>query len=217
MTTTRITMALFVALCLSMNAFAQYDDEYDIEEWTLDDEEEVAPKPQHKEYKNAFYLQYSPSRYKVGEEQDRIHFNEMTIGYSRFIEVVEDMPYFVEVGANMKFSWETSDLKARVLTFRIPVNVMYKWYLWKDKDYAIAPFAGASIRAIAMAREHTGAESTSLIGNPYDWHHFQVSWQTGLRFYMKRYFFGVSYSRDFRDSSKYPGVRECGVHFGVGF
>ena len=49
MTTTRIKMALFAALCLSLNAFAQYDDEYDIEEWTLDEEEEVAPKPQHKE------------------------------------------------------------------------------------------------------------------------------------------------------------------------
>ena len=216
MTTTRIKMALFAALCLSLNAFAQYDDEYDIEEWTLDEEEEVAPKPQHKEYKNAFYLQYSPSRYKPGEELNRIHFNEMTVGYSRFIEVVEDMPYFVEVGANMKFSWETSDLKARVLTFRIPVNVMYKWYPWKEKDYAIAPFAGASIRAIAMAREYTGAESTSLLSGD-GWRHFQVSWQTGVRFYLKRYFFGVSYSRDFRDSSKYPGVRECGVHFGVGF
>ena len=46
MTTTRIKMALFAALCLSLNAFAQYDDEYDIEEWTLDEEEEIAPKPQ---------------------------------------------------------------------------------------------------------------------------------------------------------------------------
>ena len=216
MTTTRIKMALFAALCLSLNVFAQYDDEYDIEEWTLDEEEEVAPKPQHKEYKNAFYLQYSPSRYKPGEELNRIRFDEMTVGYSRFIEVVEDMPYFVEVGANMKCSWETSILNARVLTFRIPVNVMYKWYLWKDKDYAIAPFAGASIRAIAMAREHMEAKSTSLL-NGGGWNHFQVSWQTGVRFYLKRYFFGVSYSRDFRDSSKYPGVRECGVHFGVGF
>lgn len=216
MITTRIKMALFVVLCLGLNAYAQFDDTYDVEEWTLDDEEEVAPKPQHKEYKNALYLQYSPSRYKV-DEDNRVKFNEILVGYSRFIQVVEDVPFFVEVGANMKFSWETSDLKARVLTFRIPVNVTYKWYPWKEKDYAIAPYAGASIRAIAMAREHTEAESTCLIGSPYDWHHFQVAWQTGIRFYLKRYFVGISYSRDFRDSSKYPGVRECGVHFGVGF
>ena len=208
-------MALFAVLCFGLGARAQFDDTYDVEEWTLDDEEEVAPKPQHKKFGNAFYLQYSPSRYKVNEDE-RIHFNEMTAGYFRSIEVVEDMPYFVEVGANMKFSWETSDLKARVLTFRIPVNVIYKWYPWKEKDYAIAPFAGASIRAIAMAREHTGAESTSLL-NGGGWRHFQVSWQTGVRFYLNRYFLGISYSRDFRDSSKYPGVRECGVQLGYCF
>ena len=215
MFTTRTKMALFAMLCLGLNAQAQFDDTYDVEEWTLDDEEEVAPKPQHKEYKNAFFLQYSPSRYKVNDG-DRVKFNEVAVGYSRFIEVVEDTPYFVEVGANMKFSWETNDLKARVLTFRIPVNVMYKWYPWKEKDYAIAPFAGASIRAIAMAREHTGAESTSLL-NGGGWRHFQVAWQTGVRFYLNRYFLGISYSRDFRDSSKYPGVRECGVHVGCCF
>ena len=214
MITTRIKMALSVVLCFGLNAQAQFDDTYDVEEWTLDEEEE-APKPQHKEYNNAFYLQYSPSRYKV-DEGNRLKFNEFTLGYSRFIQVVEDVPYFVEVGANMKFSWETSDLKARALTFRIPVNVTYKWYPWKEKDYAIAPYAGASIRAIAMAREHTGPESTNLL-NGGGWRHFQVSWQTGVRFYLNRYFLGISYSRDFRDSSKYPGVRECGVHFGVGF
>ena len=215
MITTRIKMALFAMLCLGLNAQAQFDDTYDVEEWTLDDEEEV-PKPQHKEYKNAFYLQYSPSRYKVGEAVEKVRFNEFTLGYSRFIEVVEDMPYFVEVGANMKFSWETKLMNTRAITFRIPINVIYKWYPWKDKDYAIAPFAGASIRAIAMAREHSGAESTSLL-NGGGWNHFQVAWQTGVRFFLNRYFLGISYSRDFRDSSKYPGVRECGVHFGFCF
>lgn len=216
MTTTRFKMALLAVLCIGVNARAQFDDTYDVEEWTLDDVEDAAPKPQHKEYKNALFLQYSPSRYKV-DESDRIKFNEMLMGYSRFIEVVEDKPYFVEVGANMKFSWETSVMDARVLTFRIPVNVMYKWYPWDKKDFAIAPYAGVSIRAIAMAREHTGEESKSLIGGTHDWHHFQVAWQVGLRFFLNRYFLGASYSRDFRDSSKYPGVRECGVHFGVCF
>ena len=116
----------------------------------------------------------------------------------------------------MKFSWETSKIKARVITFRIPVNVLYKIYPWKEKDYAIAPFAGASVRAVAMAREHTGAKSTSLLGDG-GWDSFQVSWQAGVRFYLNRYFLGVSYTRDFHDTSKYPGVRECGVHFGYSF
>ena len=216
MNTTRLKMALFAILCFGLNAQAQFDDTYDVEEWTLDDEEET-PKAQHKEYKNAVYLQYSPSRYK-GDDDARVRFNEFTLGYSRFLQVVEDTPYFVEVGANMKFSYTVPDsrINARVLTFRIPVNVIYKWYPWKERDYAIAPYAGASIRAIAMARDLSGPESTSLL-NGGGWNHFQVSWQAGVRFYLNRYFLGFSYSRDFRDSSKYPGVRESGVHFGISF
>ena len=44
MNTTRIIMALFVVLCLNINVHAQFDDEYDVEEWTLDLEDEEAPK-----------------------------------------------------------------------------------------------------------------------------------------------------------------------------
>lgn len=213
MSTTRIIMALFVILCLSLQARAQFDDDYAVEEWTLDEEEE--PKPQHKEYKNALYLQYSLSRYKVSD-WNRVRFNEFLLGYNRIIQVVEDMPYFVEAGANIKFSWTKRTMDARVITFRIPVNVLYKIYLSKEKDYAIAPFAGASVRAIAMAREHAGAKSTNLLSGG-GWGSFQVAWQAGLRFYLNRYYLGISYSRDFRDSSKYPSVRESGVHLGYCF
>jgi len=210
---TRKIMALFAILCLSLNAWAQFDDTYDVEDWSLDLEEEEAPKPQHKEYKNAVYLQYSPSRYKVSDDS-RIHFNEFVLGYNRLIQVVEEQPYFVEVGANVKFSWSKREMEARVLTFRIPVNVLYKLYLSKEKDIAIAPFAGASVRAIAMA--HDCGSHTNLCGSN-GWGRFQVSWQAGLRCYLNRYYLGVSYSRDFRDSSNIPGVRECGVHFGYCF
>lgn len=206
-------MALFVVLCLSLNVHAQFDDEYSVDDWSLDLEEEEAPKPQHKEYKNAIYLQYSPSRYKVSDDS-RVHFNELLLGYNRIIQVVEEMPYFVEAGASIKFSWTKRKMDARLITFRIPVNVLYKIYLSKEKDYAIAPFAGASVRAIAMARDCT--THTNLCGGD-GWGRFQVAWQTGVRFYMNRYYLGISYSRDFRDSSKFPGVRECGVHLGYCF
>lgn len=213
MNPTRKIMALFAVLCLSLNAQAQFDGDYDVEDWSLDLEEEEAPKPQHKEYKNAIYLQYSPSRYLVSDD-NRLKFNEFTLGYNRIIEVVEDMPYFVEAGANVKFSWTKSEMEARLITFRVPVNVLYKIYLSREKDYAIAPFAGASVRVIAMA--HDCSSHTNLCDND-GWERFQVAWQAGVRFYMNRYYLGISYSRDFRDSSKYPGIRECGVHVGYCF
>lgn len=206
---------MFVMFCLCLSVKAQYDDNYDVEEWTLDFEEEEAPKPQHKEYKNTLYLQYSPSRYQVSDN-NRVKFNEFALGYSRNIQVLEEKPLFVEAGASMKFSWSQSEFNARVLTFRIPINIIYKIYPWKEKDYAIVPFAGASVRAIAMAREYSGEKSVNIMGDE-GWDAFQVSWQAGIRFYLNRYFLGVSYSRDFHDTSKYPGVRECGVHVGCCF
>ena len=214
MSPTRKTMALLAMLCLSINAWAQFDDSYSVEDWSLDPEEEETPKPQHKEYKNALYIQYSPSRYKVSDDS-RLNFNEFTLGYNRLIQVVEEKPYFVEAGANIKFSWTKNTMEARLITFRIPVNVLYKIYLSKEKDYAIAPFAGASVRAIAMA--HDCSSHTNLCGGDDGWGRFQVAWQAGVRFYLNRYFMGISYSRDFRDSSKIPGVRECGVHIGCCF
>lgn len=211
---TRKIMALFTVLCLCLNAQAQFDDDISVDDWSLDLEEEEAPKPQHKEYKNAVYLQYSPSRYKVNDDS-RIRFNELLLGYNRIIQVVEEMPYFVEAGACVKFSWTKRDeMNARLITFRIPVNVLYKIYLSKEKDYALVPFAGASVRAIAMA--HDCANHTNLCGGD-GWERFQVAWQAGMRFYLSRYYLGISYSRDFRDSSKFPGVRECGVHLGYCF
>lgn len=215
MRTVSKTLALLVLSCLSLNVQAQFDDSYEVEEWSLDAEEKEAPKPQHKEYKNAVYLQYSPSRYKVGDES-LMRFNEFVLGYNRLIQVVEEKPYFVEAGANMKFSWARGADKAFVLTFRVPVNVLYKIYLSREKDYAIAPFAGASVRLIAAARDLSGESSTNLCGED-GWGRFQVAWQAGLRFYLNRCYMGVSYSRDFRDNSKFPGVRECGVHVGYCF
>ena len=215
MRTVSKTLALLVMSCLSLNMQAQFDDSYEVEEWSLDSVEVETPKPQHKEYKNAVYLQYSPSRYKVGEDS-RMLFNEFLMGYNRLIQVVEEKPYFVEAGANIKFSWARGGDEAFVLTFRIPVNVLYKIYLSSKKDYAIAPFAGASVRAIAAARDYSGEGSTNLCGDD-GWQRFQVAWQAGLRFYLNRFYLGVSYSRDFRDNSKFPGVRECGIHLGYCF
>ena len=89
-------------LCISSITYAQYDNYDTVDDWTLEDVEEEVPKPQHKEYKNFFYLQYSPSRYHT--DDTKLKFNEFSVGYARSIQIMEDMPYFLEVGANIKYS-----------------------------------------------------------------------------------------------------------------
>ncbi len=209
-------LLLLPLLCLCLGIHAQYDDD-GIEDWTLPFDEEETAKPQHKEYKNAFWLQYSPTQY-LGTNDLKTGANELAVGYSRWIQVLEEKPLFVEAGASMKYSFPRGDWGRclRALTFRIPVNVTYKVYPWKDKDWAVAPYAGVSCRLIAMAKDCASAKTVNLIDDG-DWKRAQVAWQAGVRFHVGRCFLGVSYSRDFPDKSSIPTTQECGIHLGCCF
>ena len=190
-------------LCISSITYAQYDNYDTVDDWTLEDVEEEVPKPQHKEYKNFFYLQYSPSRYHT--DDTKLKFNEFSVGYARSIQIMEDMPYFLEVGANINYSHAKEEgVNYDLLTFRLPVNAIYKFYLSKTKDIALAPYAGVHIRAIAAGKKE-------------DWKSFQIGWQTGLRFYYNKVFMGISYARDFPGETKIPHIHECSVHVGYCF
>lgn len=203
MKTFRRNIGTVLFLCISSITYAQYDNYDTIEDWTLEDVEEEVPKPQHKEYKNVLYLQYSPSRYITNDVKQKFH--EFSLGYARSIQILENKPYFVEVGANIKYSHaKENDTNYNLLTFRIPVNAVYKFYLSKTKDIALAPYAGVHMRAIAAGKED-------------NWKSFQIGWQTGLKCYINKVFMGISYARDFPDQSKNPHVHESSIHVGYCF
>lgn len=198
-------LAIAAILCMSTTARAQFDGGSDYaDEWTLDmGEEEDEPKPQHKEYKNTMYLQYSPSVYRIkGVGQPQFH--EISVGYAHYFQVLEEKPYFVEIGANMKYSHSDTGKGCDLLSFKIPANVFYKLYLSKTKDIALAPYAGASFRAIAA-------------GKVDGWQACQLGWQAGLRFYMNRFYLGASYGQDFPDETKTPHIHETSVQLGICF
>jgi hypothetical protein len=194
---------IILFLCIGSFAYAQYDNNDIVEDWTLEDVEEEAPKPQHKEYRNSLYLQYSPGRYYTDDVKQK--FNEFSIGYARYIQVLEEKPFFVELGANLKYSHARENgQNLDLLTFRIPVNVLYKFYLSKTRDIALAPYAGVHLRAIAAGKEE-------------NWKSFQIGWQSGLRLYINKVYIGVSYAKEFPDENKNPHVHECSVHVGYCF
>ena len=86
----RKNIGTILFLCICSNTYAQYDNYDSVEDWTLEDVEEEAPKPQHKEYKNALYVHYSPSRYFTDDYKQKFH--EFSVGYARSIQIMEDMP-----------------------------------------------------------------------------------------------------------------------------
>lgn len=191
---------------MSVPSWAQYMDEEDFDEdWGmyLDDEEE---KPKHKDLLNWFTLSYSPSRYHADDAV--VRFSEVAFGYKRLIRVMDEKQYYVEAGADIKWSWKhksSAELiqEGNLFTFSIPVDVLYQFYLSKKKDVALLPYAGVHFRA--------------LLAKPNEWNACQIGWQAGLRFRFNQFYLGASYSRDFPDKSKSPNIHECSVHLGIGF
>lgn len=207
----RRTLGLFVALIVfsSMRGFAQdiVDDNNTDDDWGLFLEDEPE-KPKHKFYPNTFYIQYSPSQYHF-DGVPHLDFNEIALGYFRSLEIMEDKYYYVELGAAAKYSFgkdktASPEKSFNLFTLRVPINVMYKFFLSKTQELAIAPYAGVNFRAI-------------VAGKGEGWTTCQLGWQAGVRFYWDRLFLGVSYSRDFPDKTKFPGIHECGVHLGFSF
>ena len=206
------TLSAVSLFCLSMLAWAQTDDDLTLEEWTLPDEEEEA-KPVHKEYNNAVWLGYTPARFGQSGA-DELRMWGIQLGYSRFIQVQDDLPFFVEAGADVSYYGSRNAADLWQLSFRIPVNIMYKCYLSRKYDIAIAPFAGAGVRAIAWAYDRGTHQN---LCSDADWKRFQVFWQAGVRFYYSRWYLGASYGRDFPQDDVTPAIHSCGIHLGYSF
>lgn len=227
-----LTGCVFFALS-AQNANAQYNiDNSDVEDWQLFDEEEEkdsTEKPKHTEWKNLLYIQYSPTQYTFPGCSPHLHFQEVSIGWARSIQIADSIPLFIEAGADVKYSYSAGDAihnnsKYNLLTFRIPVNLTYKFYLSKTRNIALAPQAGVHFRAIAIGKEkQVDDQKYNLFNKNHEnntgaeWERCQLGWQVGLRLQLERFFIGVNYSRDFPDKSKKPHIHESGVTVGMCF
>ena len=229
-----LTGCAFLALS-AQNISAQYNVvNSDVEDWQLFDEEEEkdsTEKTKHTEWKNLLHIQYSPTQYTFPGCSPHLHFQEVSIGWARSIQITDSIPLFIEAGANIKYSHSTGDAahnnsEYNLLTFRIPINVTYKFYLSKTRNIALAPQAGVHFRAIALGKEkqdnglkHDLFSNTQEINNNTGtkWERCQLGWQVGLRLQLERFFIGVNYSRDFPDKSKKPHIHESGVTAGMCF
>ena len=196
---------------LSIEARAQFtDDDETSDDLGLYYDEDEEEKPRHKEYKNMIDLQYTPSRYTFHGATGSIATQGFALGWARSIQVTEDPPLFVELGAQMKYDFAGEDpghqnASYRQLSFRIPANVVYKFYPSPTRSFALAPMAGIFCQVRAMGKEKLNGQSRNITDNGNDnttgavWKRFQLGWQAGLKFYWGRYYCGFTYAQDFPD------------------
>lgn len=227
----RLLVGVAFVVYSAQSAHAQYiGGDSDVEDWQLYDEEEEdsTEKPRHKEWKNLAYVRYSPAQYTFPSHTPHINMQEIAAGWARSIQVADSIPIFVEVGAELKYTFTPNEIvhtnaKYSLLTFRIPVNVTYKLYLSRTRNIALVPQAGIHFRAIAMGKEDINGKKENIFKEDNknqtscEWERCQLGWQVGLRLQMERYFIGTSYGRDFPDKKKCPQIHECGISAGFCF
>lgn len=224
----RLFLASSIAL-VCCNAMAQYDNTEDnIDDLLfLDDVEEEDTVPPRKEYNNQVYIQYSPTRYNFDGLTPHLHFQEMAIGYARNIRIIEDKPFFAEIGGLIKYSLSKGDnahqnADYNLWTFRIPIAITYKLYI-PGTNLAIAPLAGTYFRCGLSAKESLNGSSYSLFDEDRTnatgtkWDRCQLGWMVGVRFHAGRFYLTATYGRDYPDENKLPQVHECGISFGTCF
>lgn len=211
------------------NAMAQYDNTDDgIDDLLfLDDVEEEDSVPPRKEYDNQVYVQYAPTRYCFDGLTPHLHFQEFAVGYARNIRIIEEKPFFAEVGGLFKYSFSKGDnahqnAEYKLWTFRIPIAITYKLYI-PGTQIAFAPLAGTYFRCGLSAKESLNGSSYSLFDEDQanatgtKWDRCQLGWIVGLRIHTGRFYLSATYGRDFPDENKLPQVYESGVAFGVCF
>ena len=217
-------LATIVMLWAFTPANAQFvDDDFD-DLLDFGVEEDI---PLHDEYFNQIYVQYSPTRYNFDGITPNLNFNEFAVGYNRAIQIIENKPFFIEAGVQMKYSFSNGDddhLNAsyKLFTFKLPINVTYKLYI-PHTEVAFAPYAGVYFRAGMMGKQSLNDNKTNLYDHDLvnttgaEWERCQLGWQAGLRFWVQRFYVGFQYGKDFPDDNKLPQIYQSSVTFGVTF
>lgn len=155
----------------------------------------------------SLYFQYNPSWF-VPKHGDNESFNGLTLGVSRAINVMQSQPLFVEIGGNVQFGFTNdmadSDLKWKMLSIGVPVNLTYAWHV-SDK-FAIAPYLGLNMRLNLWGNiTHDDFDDSLNIFDDDDvddlqHKRFQIGWQIGANFQFNNSFYiGAGYGTDFME------------------
>lgn len=107
------------------------------------------------------YISYNPMNMIVDlSDADDMSFNGFSIGYAKGFSVSNDMPLFIEAGAQLTYGTNTLDSeddeslevynyeleqKTTILNLNIPVNLAYKFTV-DSKKLSIIPYVGVNFK-----------------------------------------------------------------------
>lgn len=116
----------------------------------------------------------------LSSEGESTTLHGVEIMYDRGFSLSESIPVYLDLG--LSASYNTKE-EASLMRFMVPVSVSYKWFA--NDVFALQPYTGINFKANVN------------IDNADDVKVFQMGWQIGLGFNIKKFYLGIEYCLDF--------------------
>lgn len=138
----------------------------------------------------------------------------VTLGAVLGFSVTDELPIFVESGANLTWAHSAMDVadvdvKCTYMNFAIPVNGVYKFEI-NDK-VSVSGFAGLNLKVNFMAKEHIGDSKFSWLskddmgGRDNRANIFQLGCQLGAGVHLGQVYLGYEFQPDLMNFQKSEG------------
>lgn len=140
-------------------------------------------------------LGYSPVT--VIEELD---LTGLSLGWTKGISLTQDLPLFLEVGANVMYSFgEKYDIETSLLSLNVPVTVAWKFS--PTESISLIPHAGLNLRGHILGTMSYDGEDLDLFDSDEgDGKRFNVGGTVGLAANFNKFMVGLGYTFDFNET-----------------
>lgn len=177
---------------------------------------------------NMVYVQFAPTReqstYELGGQtlKGNLNMTGLALGYAHAFGVSSSMPLFVQVGGELKYSFNKKDDHGdSFVSLKVPVSLTYDVPLTERFD--LLPFAGIYGRYnVSGTTKDSNGNDVNLFEKRTDeaggvtFERFQLGWQAGCNLiYKQRYMIGASYSRDISKLVQTTGIKYTTFAFNI--
>lgn len=140
-------------------------------------------------------LGYSPVT--VFEELD---LTGLSLGWTKGVSLTQDLPLFLEVGANVMYSFgEKYDIETSLLSLNVPVTMAWKFA--PTESISIIPHAGLNLRGHILGTMSVDEEDLDLFDSDEgDGKRFNVGGTVGLAVNFNKFMVGLGYTFDFNET-----------------
>ena len=142
-------------------------------------------------------LGYSPVT--VLEELD---LTGLSLGWTKGISLTQDLPLFLEVGANVMYSFgEKYDIETSLPSLNVPVTVAWKFS--PTESISLIPHAGLNLRGHILGTMSYDGEDLDLFDSDEgDGKRFNVGGTVGFAASFNKFMVGLGYTFDFNETWK---------------